>query len=252
MNSSENEAPMTAAAEEQNEPTNKKKNIGKLVGIAVVLVVVVLIARLTGLSEYVSLDGLNRLRDWILSFGLLAPIIFIFLYALATVAFLPGTPLSLLAGLVFGPVFGTLWIVIGATIGATLAFLIGRYAARDLVDGWTANNERIRKLDEGVERQGWRMLLITRLVPVFPFNLQNYAYGLTKIKLLTYVGLTSICIIPGAAVYAFAGGSLANAREDLTTTFIYLGVAAVLFVIISFIPRWLQNRKDGQPNGKGG
>ncbi len=252
MNSAENETPMTPAAEEQNEPANKKKNVGKLVGIAAVLVVVVLIARLTGLSEYVSLDGLNRLRDWILSFGPLAPIIFILLYAVATVAFLPGTPLSLLAGLVFGPVFGTLWIVIGATIGATLAFLVGRYAARDLVDGWTANNERVRKLDEGVERQGWRMLLITRLVPVFPFNLQNYAYGLTKIKLLTYVGLTSICIIPGAAVYAFAGGSLANAREDLTTTFIYLGVAAVLFVIISFIPRWLQNRKDGQPNGKAG
>jgi uncharacterized membrane protein YdjX (TVP38/TMEM64 family) len=238
---SENE---TAAAETQSEPEDKKKNIGKLVGIAAVLIAVVGIARFTGLSEYVSLDGLNRLRDWILSFGPLAPIIFILLYAVATVAFLPGTPLSLLAGLVFGPVLGTLWIVIGATIGATLAFLVGRYAARDLVEGWTANNERVRKLDEGVEKQGWRMLLITRLVPVFPFNLQNYAYGLTKIKLLTYVGLTSVCIIPGAAVYAFAGGSLANAREDITTTFVYLGVAAVLFVIISFIPRWLQNRRD--------
>ncbi len=241
MNLSENE---TAAAETQSEPEDKKKNIGKLVGIAAVLIAVVGIARFTGLSEYVSLDGLNRLRDWILSFGPLAPIIFILLYAVATVAFLPGTPLSLLAGLVFGPVLGTLWIVIGATIGATLAFLVGRYAARDLVEGWTANNERVRKLDEGVEKQGWRMLLITRLVPVFPFNLQNYAYGLTKIKLLTYVGLTSVCIIPGAAVYAFAGGSLANAREDITTTFVYLGVAAVLFVIISFIPRWLQNRRD--------
>lgn len=241
MNLSENE---TAAAETQSEPEDKKKNIGKLVGIAAVLIAVVGIARFTGLSEYVSLDGLNRLRDWILSFGPLAPIIFILLYAVATVAFLPGTPLSLLAGLVFGPVLGTLWIVIGATIGATLAFLVGRYAARDLVEGWTANNERVRKLDEGVEKQGWRMLLITRLVPVFPFNLQNYAYGLTKIKLLTYVGLTSVCIIPGAAVYAFAGGSLANAREDITTTFVYLGVAAVLFIIISFIPRWLQNRRD--------
>jgi len=241
LNLSENE---TAAAETQSEPEDKKKNIGKLVGIAAVLIAVVGIARFTGLSEYVSLDGLNRLRDWILSFGPLAPIIFILLYAVATVAFLPGTPLSLLAGLVFGPVLGTLWIVIGATIGATLAFLVGRYAARDLVEGWTANNERVRKLDEGVEKQGWRMLLITRLVPVFPFNLQNYAYGLTKIKLLTYVGLTSVCIIPGAAVYAFAGGSLANAREDITTTFVYLGVAAVLFVIISFIPRWLQNRRD--------
>lgn len=243
MNPSENHAPATTASAERNSPANKK-NFGKLLGIGLVLVALVVVARLTGLSEYVSLDGLNRLRGWVLAFGPIAPLIFILLYAVATVAFLPGTPLSLLAGLVFGPVLGTLWIVIGATIGATLAFLVGRYAARDLVAGWTANNERIRKLDEGVEKQGWRMLLITRLVPLFPFNLQNYAYGLTKIGLLTYVGLTAVCIIPGAAVYAFAGGALANARENLTATFIYLGVAAVLFVIVSFIPGWIQKRKS--------
>lgn len=218
-----------------------KKNVGKIVGIGLLLVAVVLVARLTGLSEYLSLDGLNRLRDWVLGFGVLAPLVFIGIYAVATVAFLPGTPLSLLAGLVFGPVMGTLWIVVGATVGATLAFLIGRYAARSLVEGWTARDERVRKLDEGVEKQGWRMLLITRLVPLFPFNLQNYAYGLTKIGLVTYVGLTAVCIIPGAAVFAFAGGSLANAREDLTSTFVYLGVAAVLFVALSLVPSWLRN-----------
>lgn len=218
-----------------------KKNVGKIVGIGLLLVAVVLVARLTGLSEYLSLDGLNRLRDWVLGFGVLAPLVFIGIYAVATVAFLPGTPLSLLAGLVFGPVMGTLWIVVGATVGATLAFLIGRYAARSLVEGWTARDERVRKLDEGVEKQGWRMLLITRLVPLFPFNLQNYAYGLTKVGLVTYVGLTAVCIIPGAAVFAFAGGSLANAREDLTSTFVYLGVAAVLFVALSLVPSWLRN-----------
>jgi uncharacterized membrane protein YdjX (TVP38/TMEM64 family) len=221
----------------------KGRSWGKLVGIALALATVVAVARVTGLSEYLSLDGLNRLRDWINGFGVVAPLVFIAIYVAATVAFLPGTPLSLLAGLVFGPVFGTLWAVIGATIGATLAFLVGRYAARGLVEGWTANNERVRKLDEGVERQGWRMLLITRLVPVFPFNLQNYAYGITKIGLGTYVLLTAVCIVPGAAVYTFAGGSLASAQQDLTRTFVYLGIAAVFFVILSLIPGRL--RKPG-------
>lgn len=224
----------------------KKNNVGKLVGIGAALVAVVAVARLTGLSGYISLDGLGHLRDWIDGFGATAPIVFIAVYAVATVAFLPGTPLSLLAGLVFGPVFGALWAVIGATIGATLAFLVGRYAARGLVEGWTANNERVRKLDEGVERQGWRMLLITRLVPVFPFNLQNYAYGLTKIGLGTYVLLTAVCIIPGAAVFTFAGGSLASAQQNLTRTFVYLGVAAVLFVAVSLIPGWIQNRNRSE------
>ena len=211
-------------------------------GIALVLAALVVVARLTGLSEYASLDGLDRLRDWISGFGAAAPLVFIAIYAAATVAFLPGTPLSLLAGLVFGPVLGTLWAVIGATIGATLSFLVGRYAARGLVEGWTANNEKVRRLDEGVERQGWRMLVITRLVPAFPFNLQNYAYGLTKIGLGTYVLLTAVCIIPGAAVYTFAGGSLASARQDLTMTFIYLGAAAVFFVVLSLIPGWIRRR----------
>lgn len=237
--------PVNQEAEKTREATgpSNRKGVGKLVGIGLALVAVVVVARLTGLSEYISLDGLNRLRDWIDGFGVVAPLIFIAIYAVATVAFLPGTPLSLLAGLVFGPVFGTLWAVIGATIGATLAFLIGRYAARGLVEGWTSNNERVKKLDEGVERQGWRMLLITRLVPVFPFNLQNYAYGITKIGLGTYVLLTAVCIIPGAAVYTFAGGSLASAQQDLTRTFVYLGVAAVFFVAVSLVPGWIRNRR---------
>lgn len=224
------------------EPPDKRSNAGRLVGIGLALVAIVLVARVTGLSEYVSLDGLDRLRDWIGGFGIAAPLVFIAIYVVATVAFLPGTPLTLLAGLVFGPVFGTLWAVIGATIGATLAFLVGRYAARGLVERWTAKDERIRRLDEGVERQGWRMLLITRLVPVFPFNLQNYAYGLTRIGLGTYVLLTAVCIIPGAAVYTLAGGSLATAGQDPTRTFVYLGVAAVLFVAVSLIPGWIRKR----------
>jgi uncharacterized membrane protein YdjX (TVP38/TMEM64 family) len=241
-----NTGPPQAGSEADEGPDNgvegpaKKRSWGKLIGIGLALAGVVVVARLTGLSEYVSLDGLGRLRDWIGGFGALAPLVFIMIYAVATVAFVPGTPLSLLAGLVFGPVFGALWAVVGATIGATLSFLVGRYAARGLVESWTKYNERVKRLDEGVERQGWRMLLITRLVPVFPFNLQNYAYGITRIGLGTYVLLTAVCIIPGAAVYTFAGGSLASAGQDPTRTFVYLGIAAVLIVAVSLIPGWIQ------------
>ncbi len=223
-------------------PPDKGSNVGRLVGIGLALVALVAVARLTGLSEYVSLDGLDRLRGWIDGFGAAAPLVFVAIYVVATVAFLPGTPLSLLAGLVFGPVFGTLWAVVGATIGATLAFLVSRYAARGLVEGWTARDGRVKRLDEEVERQGWRMLLVTRLVPIFPFNLQNYAYGLTKIGLPTYVLLTAVCIIPGAAVYTFAAGSLASAGQYPTRAFVYLGVAAVLFVALSLIPGRIQRR----------
>ena len=196
------------------------------------------------MTDYFSLENLDVLRDWIDGFGAIAPVVFVAVYAVAVVALLPATPLTLLAGLVFGAVWGTLWAWVGATLGATLAFLIGRYAARGLVESWREDNERVRKLDEGVEKHGWRMLLITRLVPVFPFSLQNYVYGLTRIRLVTYVLLTTACIVPGVAVYAFAGGSLATAQENLTTTLVYLGIAAVLFVLVSFVPNWLRNRNQ--------
>ncbi len=228
--------------EEAKEPVEKKKNIGKFIGIGLALLGIVAVAYGTGLTDYLSLDNFNVLRDWINSFGAIAPVVFIVVYAVAVVAFLPATPLTLLAGLVFGAVWGTLWAWIGATLGSTLAFLLGRYAARELVESWKENNERVRRLDEGVEKHGWRMLLITRLVPVFPFTLQNYVYGLTKIPLGTYVLLTAVCIVPGAAVYTFAGGSLAAARENLTKTFLYLGIAAVLFVLLSLIPTWIRKR----------
>ena len=229
---------------EAKKPSQRKKTIGKALGLILALLAIVATAYGTGLTSYVSLDNLGMLRGWIDGFGVLAPIVFIVVYAVAVVAFLPATPLTLLAGLVFGAVWGTLWAWIGATLGATLAFLIGRYAARGLVDSWKADNERVRKLDEGVEKHGWRMLLITRLVPVFPFSLQNYVYGLTKIGLGTYVLLTAVCIVPGAAVYTFAGGSLATARENITQTFVYLGIAAVLFVLVSFVPAWIRKRNQ--------
>ena len=204
------------------------------------ILVVIVLVRITGLTNFISLDNLGRLRDFVDSFGPAAPLVFILGYAVATVAFLPGTPLTLLAGLAFGPVLGTIYVMVGATAGLTLAFLVARYAARGLVASWVGENERLKRLDGEVERQGWRILVITRLVPLFPFNLQNYAYGLTKIGLGTYVLVSAICIIPGVVAYTFAGGSVTSG--DLTRTFIFLGIAAVFFVLLSLIPGWLRRR----------
>lgn len=209
--------------------------------LVLALVAVIVVVRVTGLTNYLSLDNLARLRDYVEDFGPAAPLVFIVGYAVATVAFLPGTPLTLLAGLAFGPVMGAIYAVTGATIGLTLAFLVARYAARGLVASWVEENERMKRLDTEVGRQGWRILLITRLVPIFPFNLQNYAYGLTRIRLVTYVLISAICIIPATLVYTFAGGSITSG--DLTRTFIYLGVAAVFFVILSLIPGWFRKRR---------
>lgn len=214
-----------------------------LVGLIVLIVAAALAARALGLTEYLRPENLGTLRQWISSLGPAGPVVFILGYAVATVAFLPGTPLTLLGGLLFGALLGTVYAA-GATIGLTLAFLLARYAARDLVASRVQRNERLRRLDEGVERQGWRILVLTRLVPVFPFNLQNYAYGLTRVGLATYVLVSGICILPGVAVYAFAGGSLGtlSAGGDLTRVLIYLGAAAVIFVALSLLPGAIRRR----------
>ncbi len=219
-------------------------NKTRIIVFVLVLVVLVIVARLTGLADFLRPGNLGLLRDYVNGFGSAAPLVFVLGYAAATVAFLPGTPLTLLAGLAFGAVLGTVYALVGAVLGLTLAFLAARYAVRSAVSSWVQDNERLAKLDEQVERQGWRILIITRLVPIFPFNLQNYAYGLTKINLATYVLVSAVCIVPGTAAFAFAGGSLTTAGEDLGRTFIYLGIAAVLFVLLSLIPGYLRRRGE--------
>jgi uncharacterized membrane protein YdjX (TVP38/TMEM64 family) len=156
------------------------------------------------------------------------------------VFFLPGLAITIAGGLIFGAVWGTVWTTLGANLGAIAAFLIGRYAARDMVKGMLEKNQALRKIDEGVARQGWRMLLITRLVPIFPFNVQNYVYGLTDIPLRTYVLVTVPCMLPATIAFNFAAGSVRTG--DFGKTLWYLGIAAVFFVLLSLIPNWVQKR----------
>jgi len=111
-----------------------------------------------------------------------------------------------------------------------------------MVEGWMARNERLRKIDEGVEKHGWLMLMITRLIPVFPFNVQNYVYGLTKIDFLTYVFVSWICMLPGTVAYVLAGGALVSGKGDIKKTIMYLAIAAVFFVLISLIPGIIKRR----------
>jgi uncharacterized membrane protein YdjX (TVP38/TMEM64 family) len=193
-------------------------------------------------------ERVERLDGMFQSLGVWAPAAFILIWVFACVLLLPGLPISLVGGLVFGAVWGTVWTTAGANLGASAAFLIGRYAARDMVEGWIERNKALKKIDEGVKQQGWRMLMITRLVPLFPFNLQNYVYGLTNIPFRTYVLVTLPSMIPATIAYNFASGSAREAilsgaqPEALKKTVLYLAVAAVFFVLVSLIPGWVKKR----------
>lgn len=185
----------------------------------------------------------EALQAWVGELGAAGPLAFMALYALGTVLFLPGSALTLAGGALFGPVWGTLYNLTGATLGATLAFLVSRYLASD----WVAarSGGRLKQLIQGVEAEGWRFVAFTRLVPLFPFNLLNYALGLTRIPLAHYVIATYVCMLPGALAYSYLGYA---GREALAggEGLIQKGLLALaLLAVVAFLPRLIGRLRKG-------
>jgi uncharacterized membrane protein YdjX (TVP38/TMEM64 family) len=139
-----------------------------------------LIAGILFTARYFGSSTLRELLQWISGLGASAPLVFMPLYVVACVLFVPGSILTLSAGFLFGVVRGSVYVSIAATLGATLAFLIGRYFARQWVAARLANYPKFNAVDEAVAREGWKIVALTRLSPVFPFNLLNYSFGLTR------------------------------------------------------------------------
>lgn len=209
-----------------------------------VLVAVALIGlvRALGLVDVVRLENLARLREWITGFGPWAPAVFVAGYVLAVVAFVPALPLTILGGLVFGPGWGTVHVSIASTAGACLSFLIARYAARATVERWMTPYPALGRIDRAVARHGFRIVMITRLVPIFPFNLQNYAYGLTSIGFWAYAITSWLCMLPATVAFTVAAGAVVTGTWDARRMLLLLGLAGVLLVALSLLPRWLRGR----------
>lgn len=159
---------------------------------------------------------LRNALKWVEDLGAIAPIAFMLIYIVSTVAFLPGSVLTLGAGIVFGVIQGSIYVFIGATIGATLAFLVGRYLARGWISKKIAGNKKFGAIDLAVGKEGFKIVLLTRLSPIFPFNLLNYGLGVTGVSLKDYV-LASVGMIPGTIMYVYIGslaGSIATIGSE--------------------------------------
>ena len=197
-------------------------------------------------SAYVYRDHISvaALEHWLGQLGWTAPLVFVACYAIAAVFFMPGTLFTLAGGALFGPVFGILYNLAGATLGATLAFLAARYLASD----WAARHtgKRLQQLVDGVENEGWRFVAFVRLVPLFPFNVLNYALGLTKIRLPTYAITSFVFMAPGAAAYTYlgyAGREVAAGGEDLIRkALLAVAVIATVAFVSRIILRLRRNR----------
>ncbi|QZZ23782.1 TVP38/TMEM64 family protein [Leptothermofonsia sichuanensis E412] len=167
-------------------------------------------------SSFNPSELLRSALQWIESLGVGGGIAFIAIYIAATVAFLPGSILTLGAGAVFGVLLGAVYVFVGATLGAIAAFLVGRYLARGWISQKIKGNQRFEAIDNAVASEGFKIVLLTRLSPVFPFNLLNYAFGITGVSLKDYA-LGSIGMIPGTVMYVYIGslaGDLARIGID--------------------------------------
>ncbi len=174
----------------------------------------ILAIMLTG-RQVLAGAGAGQALEWVRQEGWMGGILFVLLYGVACVGLVPGSLLTLGAGGVFGPWWGTVWVSIGATTGAMLSFLVGRFLAREWVARRIEKNPRFAAIDAAVGREGWRVVLLLRLSPVVPFNLLNYALGLTRVGWKEYLLASWVGMLPGTVLYVYLGSviGLAAASE---------------------------------------
>ncbi len=214
--------------------SSKRSTIIRVMIVLAVVVVLVLLGR--------QLSGqLPRLTTAVDALGVWGPIVFIAAYAVACVAFVPASLLTLAAGALFGVVRGTVFVLIGATLGSLAAFLIARYLARDWIAARVAKDPRFAAIDAAIAEQGRKVVFLLRLSPVIPFNVLNYALGLTTVRVGDFI-LASAGMLPGTLLYVYSGnlaGVVAGASNAAAPpkgpafyTVLGLGLAATAAVTV--------------------
>lgn len=195
-----------------------------------------------GLNAMGAGAWLASARSWIESLGAWGPAVYVLVYICATVACFPGSVLTIMGGALFGSVLGTILVSIASTTGAAICFLIARYLARDSIKGWLEGNERFQTLDQLTEREGDIIVMFTRLVPLFPFNLLNYGFGLTRVRFSTYVLWSWLCMIPFTVVYVAGTDAIIQSIKEGSVPWALIVVIASVLVIMTAIVRKAKKR----------
>ena len=225
-------------------PSTAASGRGRMKSKLIRLLVLILVIAGIGLAVLYRehLDA-AALEQWVKQAGIAGPLLFMTIYAVGTVFFLPGSVLTLAGGAIFGPVWGTLYNLTGASLGAGIAFIIARYLASDWVERKSGGH--LKQLKQGVEGEGWRFVAFVRLVPLFPFNVLNYALGLTKIHFSHYLIASYICMLPGAIAYTYLGyvGREAAAGGEGLIQKGLLGLS--LLAVVAFIPSLIARLRMG-------
>ncbi len=217
---------------------------GKLVLLALAIVALIVVSQVVDVQDMLG-SAMDKVKD----LGWLGYLVFAVLYIAATVFFLAPTLLTLGAGAVYGVVAGTILVSVSSMLGACTAFLLGRYLARDAIAGKVEGNVKFKAIDDAVRKQGWKIVGLTRLSPVFPFSLLNYMYGLTPVSFRHYFFASWIGMLPGTVMYVYlgtAGESLvtlgAEGRERSSAEWILMAAGLAVTVIVTLFVTRLASR----------
>lgn len=238
--------------------TGKKKHIAassapprKSIWRPIILLVVVI--SLMVLARVFNLGGrLGELREWILSLGALGPLVYILIYIAAVVLAIPGSVITIMAGVLFGSVLGIAVVSLGSTVGASVAFLISRHVAREAVAQKFDNNEKFHRLDQLTEEHGAIIVAIARLVPLFPFNLLNYGFGLTTLPFWTYAFWSWTCMLPGTVLLVVGTDAVASTiqqgRIPWVLIVIFILTIAIITVLVRQARKKLRTKEENPKN----
>lgn len=220
----------------------KNKKLWIFVGI---IALILILNDIFGWSDYMSdIDNLQFLNQMVQDNLFYALLIYTLITIVACVVLaLPGVTFAILAGLLFGPWLGTLACSVATTIGAVIAFVVGRFFLQDSIKPMVIKNKHLKKwlFDQSGKNQ-LLVLMITRLVPVFPYNLQNFAYGITDIRFSTYTIGSLIFMLPGTAMYTVGTAGLA----DKDNRVLYIGIAIVLAALVTGVGVFLKKKYIGE------
>lgn len=213
-----------------NRNTDRKQLFLKFAALICLVLIVILIFKLTGLtfSDFTPI----KIKNFILQFGIISPIVFIGMYALrGVILVIPVGIMSLVGGLAFGKWWGTVYILIGATLGSALAFMVARQLGRQFIEQFNwLHKGRIKTFDTRVKEHGFRLVVFTRLIPLFQYDALNFGLGLSKIKFGDYILGTFLGMIPGGFINATLGDSLDNIFS------VQFFVALAFFVLLMVVP----------------
>ncbi len=188
------------------------------------------LARVFGLGE-----KLGALRHWLQDLGPWGPLVFVIIYIVAVVAAVPGSAITLAAGALFGSVLGVILVSLASTIGASLAFLVSRYFAREAIVNWLGTNENFQRLDRLTAEHGASIVALTRLVPIFPFNLLNYGFGLTRVSFWTYVFWSWLCMLPATVLYVVGADAVAKGLTRGKIPWALVAALALAAIILTLL-----------------